>query len=247
MIVTKYTYDYYQEHGLNMSDEIASLDVDIKTESLYTAQNLMPETDYYIAAVAFGEDGNYGPLCALPFRTTAYIPVDDPNFNQLLGDWMVSYSDLGSEAAGAPFKVTVSPDVNGKTFLITGLMAMEPEVSVPARFVNGGICLDAGTLVMVDGSREVHLALYSEGMLVISGSYLGTLSGDRIVFAGYNVNYSVGGLIFTQYDPSSGYTGNYYPPMLLNLAFEKIPDGTSFSSTQTFTRVDPVTPNWTVW
>lgn len=247
LIVTKYTYDYYQEHGLNMSDEIASLNVEIKTESLYTAQNLMPETDYYIAAVAFGEDGNYGPLCALPFRTTAYIPVDDPNFNQLLGDWMVSYSDLGSEAAGAPFKVTVSPDVNGKTFLITGLMAMEPEVSVPARFVNGGICLDAGTLVMVDGSREVHLALYSEGMLVISGSYLGTLSGDRIVFAGYNVNYSVGGLIFTQYDPSSGYTGNYYPPMLLNLAFEKIPDGTSFSSTQTFTRVDPVTPNWTVW
>ncbi len=247
LIVTKYTYDYYQEHGLNMSDEIASLDVEIKTESLYTAQNLMPETDYYIAAVAFGEDGNYGPLCALPFRTTAYIPVDDPNFNQLLGDWMVSYSDLGSEAAGAPFKVTVSPDVNGKTFLITGLMAMEPEVSVPARFVNGGICLDAGTLVMVDGSREVHLALYSEGMLVISGSYLGTLSGDRIVFAGYNVNYSVGGLLFAEYDPSSGYTGSYYPPMLLNLAFETIPAGTSFSSTQAFTRAEPVTPNWTVW
>lgn len=247
LIVTKYTYDYYQEHGLNMSDEIASLDVELQSDPLYTAQNLLPETDYYIAAVAFGEDGNYGPLCALPFRTTAYIPVDDPNFNQLLGDWMVSYSDLGSEVAGTPFKVTVSPDVNGKTFLITGLMAMEPEVSVSARFINGGICLDAGTLVMVDGSREVHLALYSEGMLVISGSYLGTLSGDRIVFAGYNVNYSVGGLLFAEYDPSSGYTGSYYPPMLLNLAFEKIPAGTSFSSTQAFTRAEPVTPNWTVW
>lgn len=246
LIITKSTYEYYQEQGLNMADEIVTLDVEVKTDPLYTAQNLLPETDYYIVAVAFGSDGNYGPLCELPFRTTAYTPVDDPNFNQLLGDWMVSYTDLGSEGQGTPFKVTVSPDVNGKTFLITGLMASNPDASVSARFINGGICLDAGSLVMADGSREVRLALFSDGLLVLSGSYLGTLSGDRIVFAAYNVNYSIGGLVFAEYDPSSGYTGSYYPPMLLNLAFERIPEGTSLSSTQVFTRAEPVTPNWTV-
>lgn len=199
-----------------------------------------------MVAVAFDADGVYGPLAILPFTTQDYIPVQDPNYDLLLGDWMVSYTDYSTgEVLTDQYSVRIDPSVEGKTFLVTGLFQAGPDIPVQARFVNNGVCFDAGEVIANLENEEIRLALLSDNMIVPNGSYLGTYANDTLTFAGYNVAYRIDGLMFAIYDPNGGYyTGSYYPPILSSLVFTKAKPSSAGSSTQQFDRVNPVTPSW---
>lgn len=246
LAITQDQYDYYISEGLGLADEIAALSQPAVSDPVYTVENLTPLSNYVMVAVAFDADGVYGPLAILPFTTQDYIPVQDPNYDLLLGDWMVSYTDYSTgEVLTDQYSVRIDPSVEGKTFLVTGLFQAGPGIPVQARFVNNGVCFDAGEVIANLENEEIRLALLSDNMIVPNGSYLGTYANDTLTFAGYNVAYRIDGLMFALYDPNGEYyTGSYYPPILSSLVFTKAKPSSAGSSTQQFDRVNPVTPSW---
>lgn len=245
LTITKSTYDYYMSEGLNLGDEVAAITQPAVSDKEYVVADLAPETDYVVVAVAYDAEGVYGDLCEFHFATTPYIPVQDPNYDLLLGNWSVSYVDYQTnEPVKNGFTVTVQPDVEGKTFTVYGLMASNPNIVMPARFVNNGICLDAGTLIAQTATDNVYFCLVSGGYLLRSGYYFGTLAGDHITFEGRNVPYEVDGCMFFAFNAETDDYAGYYDPGMMRLEFDRVQASSAGSSTQRFDRVNPVTPSW---
>lgn len=197
LAITQATYDYYISEGLGLADVIAALSQPAVGDPVYTVENLTPLSDCVMVAVAFDTDDVYAPLAIQPFITQDYVAVQGPNYDLLLGDWMVSYSDFttGEPLTDQQYSVRVDPSVEGKTFIVTGLLPSNPELTINARFVNNGVCFDAGEVIANLENEEIRLALLSDNMIVPDGSHLGTYANDTLTFAGYNVAYRIDGLI----------------------------------------------------
>lgn len=222
VLLTAQRYNELVEDGLAA---IVAVDVsEPMTDAVYTVTGLSPETDYVLAAVAFDAEGVYGSLSVLPFRTTAYIAVEDPVYDSFIGEWAVDYVDYNTGAGVSDgFRVTISPDVEGKTFLIDGLIggASNPVV---AEFVDNGLRLKAG-MNLYPMSETSYVVL---GLLTDVGVYLGTFTcigsvyDDIITFTGYDIPDEFKGFAFYVYDiQADGYTG-YVEPVVQNPVFRRV-------------------------
>ena len=92
----------------------------LSSELSYTFTQLTENTDYYIHAVAYDANGIYGAQTVLKFTTTPIIAEPNAEYLKFLGAYTFSaqngYYDNESRT------VTISQDVEGKTFLVKGLL-----------------------------------------------------------------------------------------------------------------------------
>lgn len=167
-ICNTYANGYSADEIALYGDELTLGSNESTTIKLY---NLLPETTYYIYAVAYDENDSYGVLSSLTFTTLAPIPVDDPEYAKFIGTYTLT---LNSGTNPAARTVTVSEDVKGKTFKVKGLM--NPSIvaqyglddTVDATFNNGEICIapqeiaDSGTIPGSYDGDVVTMQLQSE-------------------------------------------------------------------------------------
>lgn len=215
---------YNELAGEGLADIVAADVSELMTDPVYTVTGLSPETDYVLAAVAYDAEGVYGSLSVLPFRTTAYIAVEDPVYDSFIGEWAVDYVDYNTGAGVSDgFRVTISPDVEGKTFIIDGLVggARNPVV---AKFANNGLLLDAGMNLysMSETSRVVLGFVTDAGTFANTFSCLGSINGDTMTFAGHNMPYDFKGFVFYVYDMQTGEYPGYVEPFVQNPVFRRV-------------------------
>ena len=222
MLLTAQQYNELAGEGL--ADIVAADVSEPMMDPVYTVTGLSPETDYVLAAVAYDSGGVYGSLSVLPFRTTAYIAVEDPVYDSFIGEWAVDYVDYNTGVGVSDgFRVTISPDVEGKTFLIDGLVggASNPVV---AEFVDNGLRLKAGmNLYPMSETSYVVLGLLTD-VSVYVGTYtcIGSVYDDIITFAGYDMPYEFKGFVFYVYDMQTGEYPGYVEPFVQNPVFRRV-------------------------
>lgn len=215
---------YNELAGEGLADIVAMSMPEPIEDPVYTVTDLSPETDYVLVAVAYDANGVYGSLSVLPFRTTPYIAVEDPAYDAFIGEWSVDYVDYntGAEVTDG-FRVNISPGVEGKTFLIDGLVggARNPVV---AKFANNGLRLDAGmNLYSMSETSCVVLGFITDvGVFVNTFMCLGSVNGDTITFAGYDMPYEFMGFVFYVYDMQTGEYPGYVEPVVQNPVFRRV-------------------------
>lgn len=215
---------YNELAGEGLADIVAADVSELMTDPVYIVTGLSPETDYVLAAVAYDAEGVYGSLSVLPFRTTAYIAVEDPVYDSFIGEWAVDYVDYdtGAEVTDG-FRVNISPGVEGKTFIIDGLAggASNPVV---AEFVDNGLRLKAGmNLYPMSETSYAVLGLLTD-VSVYVGTYtcIGSVYDDIITFAGYDMPYEFKGFVFYVYDMQTGEYPGYVEPIVQNPVFRRV-------------------------
>ena len=215
---------YNELAGEGLADIVAMSTPEPIEDPVYTVTDLSPETDYVLVAVAYDAEGVYGSLSVLPFRTTAYIAVEDPVYDSFIGEWAVDYVDYNTGAGVSDgFRVTISPDVEGKTFIIDGLAggASNPVV---AEFVDNGLRLKAGMNLysMSETSRVVLGFVTDAGTFANTFSCLGSINGDTMTFAGHNMPYDFMGFVFFVHDMQTGEYPGYVEPVVQNPVFRRV-------------------------
>ncbi|WP_443601513.1 hypothetical protein [Alistipes putredinis] len=159
-------------------------------DSVFTLNDIEADTDYVLCAVAYDVAGSYGNVASLPFRTQQLFPAYDEEYEAMLGEWTVDYTDFGSgERITGGLNVSIGRDVDGKTFRISGLAPDSRNNygvndTVIAKFVNGQICFVASTPVADAGvlseRYDVILCLADSQGLYTGGIFFGVRTGDTI-------------------------------------------------------------------
>ncbi|MBP3483220.1 MAG: hypothetical protein J6K28_07520 [Alistipes sp.] len=254
--VTKAAYESY---GSSLAD-IINRDItarDIPADRTLTLTNLSPETEYVLAAIALDADGNYGQLSALHYTTTAIIPgPDSEEYRRFIGTWNMQYDNLWSAEYTPTFTVTIAEDVVGKTYRVSGLAprgeteAAHMDDTVTAKFINGNICLEAGSEIADNGDYASQnysfvFTVYrpnGDGQygLSLSDSLVGRYVDGSIVFSqdkGYILY-----IFNSQTGNGMGYFGDFGAPG--NIRLTKATSGSASTSTEPFVRKDILTPIW---
>lgn len=153
----KYSWNYANsEYPIN-ADYVAAYGVELTPEegsnTIAINLNTKEETGYVVYAIAYDENDSYGVMSQTSFTTTALTPTQDPEYTKFLGTYTMTYSLSGTDWSGStPHTVTISQDVEGRSFLITGLLKeeMATQYMVPntirATFSNGKLMIPCTSL-----------------------------------------------------------------------------------------------------
>ena len=88
----------------------------VSQESQVYFSNLKYDTKYYVYAIAYDSNDSYGALFKYEFTTTPLKEIDDHRYDQYLGTYLAT-----PNGTTVPRTVTISQDVKGRTYKITGL------------------------------------------------------------------------------------------------------------------------------
>ena len=268
---SSYSYEYYTSNNENMADVVANWDDGYLESAIYgdtpvlTVDHLDPESDYTLYMIAYDADGSYGTVFSCEFTTVAYFPVYDQQYNKFLGEWSVSYKDRTTGALiSNAYNISISAGVEGKTFLVSGLAGPDYinyygfDDTFVARFIDNQIHMFHGTPIADVGLlSEYYIEFYvmSDAFSHEQAVYVGTLSDERVAFAGrfpgydpsdtgFDSDYNFNRCTFMAYDKYSGNTAGYVGMYLVDLVLDKVPQTNAGSSTQQFDRVNPINPSW---
>lgn len=208
----KYTWDYASTGYPIYADYVAAYGIELIAEegsnTIAINLNTKEETGYVVYAIAYDENDSYGVMTQISFTTTALVPTQDPEYTKFLGTYDMTYTLSGQGWAESRHTVTISQDVEGRSFLITGLLKeeMATQYMVPntirATFSDGKLmipCTDLGTVANIG---QVLVQMLSSDVTYIFFSEAASLETE------YN-----GGVLTPKYTyPSDGvlYDGLYF-------------------------------------
>ncbi|MGN0092060.1 MAG: hypothetical protein ACI35M_03205 [Alistipes sp.] len=151
---------------------------------------LNPETEYYLAVVAYDADGNYGELVWKKFTTSALTAVEDSRYDAFIGTYIM----IGT-GNYLPQTVTIEEGVRGKTFVVRGLLPPNA--------------------VATYGLDNAVTAWFKDGRFVIRGG-----SFDNTGTSGYEyLNLCYRNNMYTWYSRTGG-IGSEYNDGVLELKYE---------------------------
>lgn len=173
----KYTWDYASTGYPIYADYVATYGIELIAEegsnTIAINLNTKEETGYVVYAIAYDENDSYGVMTQISFTTTALVPVQDPEYAKFLGTYDMTYTLSGQGWPESRHTVTISQDVEGRSFLITGLLRdeMATQYLVPntirATYSDGKLMIPCTNLGTVGDLGQVQLYMLSSDVTYI--------------------------------------------------------------------------------
>lgn len=238
--------------NVNWADEVAAYDTYIPSDDTdLRCTNLTDNTNYTLITIAYDADGSYGEASMLNFTTSALIAdYNATGFNEMLGEWAVSYTDGKGQQMVDQFTITFEELFPGKLYTVKGLggqgLGATFNDSVQVRFNGEGKPLTMSSGRVANGGQ--YEQSYDIYFRLIDSQYIYTSAPE--FFDKGNGIYGIG----LSSDPAFGFALGAYSKAngsfagtlgsFFNVTMRKLEQSSSSTSTEKFNRQETVFPTW---